>query len=51
MVTDRPLESDRLRPRVNGDLLDVTALQMGNPNCCIFVDSFESLDWRGLGRK
>lgn len=52
MVTDRPLEKVIDYPlAVNGDLLDVTALQMGNPNCCIFVDSFESLDWRGLGKK
>lgn len=27
----------------------VTALQMGNPNCCIFVNSFDELDWRALG--
>ena len=27
----------------------VTALEMGNPNCCIFVESFSELDWRGLG--
>jgi diaminopimelate epimerase len=29
--------------------LRVTALQMGNPNCCIFVDDFAAIDWRGLG--
>lgn len=28
----------------------VTALQMGNPNCCIFVDDFDALDWRTTGR-
>jgi diaminopimelate epimerase len=22
---------------------------MGNPNCCIFVDDFEAIDWRRLG--
>ena len=31
---------------VDGETFQVTALQMGNPNCCIFVDDFESLDWR-----
>lgn len=37
-------------PLVVGDkTLAVTALQMGNPNCCIFVDRFEDLDWRHLG--
>jgi diaminopimelate epimerase len=25
-------------------------MQMGNPNCCILVDSFETIDWRRLGR-
>jgi diaminopimelate epimerase len=29
----------------------VTALQIGNPNCCIFVDDFEALDWRRIGRE
>ena len=24
---------------------------MGNPNCCIFVDDFDSLDWRDVGRR
>jgi diaminopimelate epimerase len=34
---------------VDGEVLKVTALQMGNPNCCVFVDDFESVDWRRLG--
>src|SRR6185436_239520 len=36
---------------VNGESFPVTALQMGNPNCCIFVDDFNALDWRTIGRK
>ena len=28
----------------------ITAMQMGNPNCCIFVDDFDSLDWRRIGK-
>jgi len=28
----------------------VTAMQMGNPMCCIFVDDFDSLDWRSIGK-
>jgi diaminopimelate epimerase len=36
--------------RVNGDTLPITALQIGNPNCCIFVEDFNSLDWRSIGR-
>ena len=34
---------------VSGELLQVTALQMGNPNCCVFVDDFDAIDWRRLG--
>jgi len=29
----------------------ITALQMGNPNCCIFVEDFNSLDWRTIGKE
>lgn len=29
----------------------VTALQMGNPNCCIFLEDFASLDWRRIGKR
>ena len=43
-VIDYPLD-------VDGKSYPVTALQMGNPNCCIFVDDFDSLDWRDLGRR
>lgn len=50
MLTDRPLEKVMEYPlAVDGDLLNVTALQMGNPNCCIFVDAFDTIDWRRLG--
>ncbi len=41
-VMDYPLN-------VGGKTLTVTALQMGNPNCCIFVKSFDEIDWRGIG--
>jgi len=41
-VVDYPLE-------VNGDAFPITALQMGNPNCCIFVNDFNDLDWRRVG--
>jgi diaminopimelate epimerase len=42
-VIDYPLD-------VAGETFAVTALQMGNPNCCIFVDDFDSFDWRRIGR-
>ena len=29
--------------------LAVTAMEMGNPVCCIFVNDFSDLDWRALG--
>jgi len=35
---------------VNGERFPVTAMQMGNPNCCIFVDDFGALDWRRIGK-
>jgi diaminopimelate epimerase len=35
---------------VAGEMFSVTALQMGNPNCCIFVDDFDKLDWRRVGK-
>ena len=41
-VSDYPLAAD-------DETVRVTALQMGNPNCCIFVDDFDSIDWRRLG--
>jgi diaminopimelate epimerase len=34
---------------VDNQTLQVTALQMGNPNCCVFVNDFAELDWRRLG--
>jgi diaminopimelate epimerase len=41
-VVDYPLE-------VAEQTLHVTSLQMGNPNCCVFVDDFDEIDWRRLG--
>ena len=35
---------------VNGESFPVTAMQMGNPNCCIFVADFDALDWRAIGK-
>ena len=50
MTTDEPLEKVIDYPLTIGDeTLKVTALQMGNPNCCVFVDDFKELDWRRLG--
>ena len=50
MLTDEP--EDRVidyRLNVGTETLQVTALQMGNPNCCIFVEDFEAIDWRRIG--
>lgn len=41
-VIDYPLE-------IGDETLRVTALQMGNPNCCVFVDDFDAIEWRRLG--
>lgn len=35
---------------VGDQSFSITAMQMGNPNCAIFVDDFESLDWRRIGK-
>jgi len=50
MNTGQPLDRIVDYPlNVDGTVLKVTALQMGNPNCCVFVDDFETIDWRRLG--
>lgn len=41
-VIDYPLD-------VDSETVRITALQMGNPNCCIFVDDFDAVEWRRLG--
>jgi diaminopimelate epimerase len=43
-VVDYPLEVAR------GETVRVTALEMCNPNCCLFVEDFDRVDWRRLGR-
>lgn len=51
MLTDPPLEKVIGHEiNVDGAVFRVTALQMGNPNCCIFVEDFDALDWRSIGR-
>jgi diaminopimelate epimerase len=52
MLTPEPLEEvrDYLLTLPLGETLSVTALQMCNPNCCAFVEEFDSVDWRRLGR-
>jgi diaminopimelate epimerase len=50
MLTDQPLDRVVNYPlQVGDETIQVTALQMGNPNCCIFVDDFKAIDWRRLG--
>lgn len=53
ILTDSPLEQvvEYALPVVDGVTVEITALQMGNPNCCIFVNAFDELDWRNLGRQ
>lgn len=51
MLTDEPRERVTDYPlMVDGQLLHVTALSLGNPNCIIFVEDFDQLDWRRTGR-
>jgi diaminopimelate epimerase len=50
MLTDNVIEGVIGFPlEVGNETLRVTALQMGNPNCCVFVDDFGAIDWRRLG--
>jgi diaminopimelate epimerase len=50
MKTGEPLDRVIDYPlNVDGTTVKVTALQMGNPNCCAFVDDFDAIDWRRLG--
>jgi diaminopimelate epimerase len=51
MTTSEPMEKViDYKLEVGGELFPVTALQMGNPNCCIFVDDFDALEWRRIGK-
>lgn len=48
--TDQPLDRVIDYPiTVEGEQFRITALKMGNPNCCIFVDNFD-LEWRRIGK-
>lgn len=52
MLTEEPLEKViDYELDVAGESFRVTALQMGNPNCCIFVNDFDEIDWRQIGRR
>ena len=52
MQTAEPFDSvcDYPLPLSEAETVSVTALQMCNPNCCLFVEDFESFDWRRVGR-
>ena len=50
--TDEPLERVVRHPLevAPGETVEITALEMCNPNCCLFVEDFAGIDWRRLGR-
>lgn len=51
MLIDPPLEKVvGYELSVDGATFKVTALLMGNPNSCIFVDDFDEIDWRAVGK-
>jgi diaminopimelate epimerase len=51
MITEAPQQQVVGYPLVvDGDTFNVTALEMGNPNCAIFVEDFKALDWRRVGK-
>jgi len=37
--------------KFDGQKVEFTATSMGNPHCSVFVDDFETVDWRRLGSK
>jgi diaminopimelate epimerase len=50
MALDRPLDRVVRYPlRIGGDVLEVTCLSMGNPQCVIFVPSLEAVNLEELG--
>ena len=52
MITEEKLERVVNYPLTVGEqTVSVTALEVGNPVCCIFVNNFSDLDWRALGPK
>jgi len=51
MLTGEPLEKViDYEIDVDGAPFKVTAVQIGNPVSCIFVEDFEAQDWRKIGR-
>lgn len=51
MLTEGPRERVINYPlEVEGEMIQLTAIQIGNPVCCIFVDDFAELNWRCVGR-
>ena len=50
VAAEKPLEDviNRQVP-VNGQMVEISAVNVGNPVACVFVDDFE-FDWRTLGR-
>lgn len=55
MLTDEPVSFVKNYPLSldagdAGEIVEVTALQMCNPNCCVFTDDFATSDWRRIGR-
>jgi len=51
MITDNPREIVTDYPLIiEGEQFKVTSLLMGNPNTVIYVDDFDTIDWRRIGR-
>ena len=51
MLTPEPLTRVLNYPlAVEGEIVPITALLMCNPNCCVFVEDFDSVEWRRVGR-
>jgi diaminopimelate epimerase len=52
LLTDAPLAKVLDFPLAVGDqTIEITAVNVGNPVACVFVDNFDGLDWRETGRE
>ncbi len=51
MLTDEPLKIVcNYDLKIDNSNINITALQMCNPNVCVFVKNFDELDWQCIGR-
>ncbi len=45
------IKNEKLKSKNRAEDFEVTTLNVGNPVCAVFVDDFDALDWRAIGRE